>query len=27
VSADTKGGQHPELKGNFDNGLPLSRVR
>jgi uncharacterized caspase-like protein len=26
VSGDTKGGQHPELKGNFDNALPLSRT-
>jgi len=26
VSGDTSGKQHPELKGNFDNELPLSVV-
>ena len=27
VAEDTAGGQHPELKGNFDNNLPLGIVR
>ena len=26
VSEDTKGEQHPELKGNFDNQMPLATL-